>query len=98
MSEENTDDFYCGDSGEEEPMDCSLCFQPLELKRTKDTRDMKWKYGNNAAPFEGRCCDICDCLIVIPARMGMISPEGVALGQSMLMMRLGLVELPNPGK
>ena len=98
MSEENTDEFYCGEEDEEESKDCSICFRPLEAKHQKDTRDMKWKYGNNAAPFEGRCCDICDCLIVIPARMGMISSAGISLGQTMLIMRLGLVGIPIQGE
>jgi len=29
------------------------------------------KYGNNARPVKnGRCCDLCNATIVIPARLG----------------------------
>jgi len=68
--------------------DCSICFRPLDVKHPKDSRDTNWKYGNNAAPFEGRCCDVCDCLIVIPARMGLIQQSSVGLGKTMLEARL----------
>ena len=29
-------------------------------------------WGNNAAPYGGRCCDICNTTHVIPARLGAI--------------------------
>lgn len=34
-------------------------------------------FGNNAAPFDGRCCDQCNWNVVIPARMG--EPAAVML-------------------
>lgn len=36
---------------------CSIC----------DKNYTEW--GNNAAPFEGRCCDDCNFHLVIPARL-----------------------------
>jgi hypothetical protein len=42
---------------------CSICFRPIPSKRG-------WTLGNNAAPVnEGRCCDICNDTVVIPARL-----------------------------
>jgi hypothetical protein len=36
---------------------------------------MIWADGNNAQPINaGRCCDSCDCRVVIPTRMG-INPD-----------------------
>ena len=29
-------------------------------------------FGNNASPFEGRCCDECNDMRVIPARIAMM--------------------------
>lgn len=32
-------------------------------------------YGNNAWPYEGRCCDEANSMYVIPARLSGITPE-----------------------
>ena len=29
-------------------------------------------FGNNASPFEGRCCDVCNMTQVIPTRISMM--------------------------
>jgi len=40
-------------------MKCCIC-----------SKKIKTKYGNNAEPIkEGRCCDLCNAIIVIPARL-----------------------------
>ena len=40
-------------------------------------------YGNNAAPVkDGRCCDICNQTIVIPARMQNITNIYVGINKS----------------
>ena len=45
--------------------------------------------GNNPDPItQGRCCDTCDCLIVIPARMGMQGAVAIEFGQIMLKNRI----------
>jgi hypothetical protein len=51
----------------EEPPACSICCGPLE----PDPEKAKiWAHGNNAQPVnDGRCCDRCDWLVVIPARL-----------------------------
>jgi hypothetical protein len=37
---------------------CSICNQPFT------------EYGNDARPVnDGRCCDYCDCLVVLPIRI-----------------------------
>jgi hypothetical protein len=42
---------------------CSICKKPIEPKGT-------WIWGNNAEPInDGRCCDFCDDMIVIPERI-----------------------------
>ena len=55
-----------------------------------DTRQWGgWMHGNNPDPIaKGRCCDTCDCLIVIPARMGMQGAAAIELGQVMLINRI----------
>lgn len=46
---------------------CSICQQPI------DVQFGGWRFGHNAAPInEGRCCDICNDTIVIPARLTLI--------------------------
>ena len=45
------------------PIVCSICHLPIPDK-------MGWRHGNNAEPVnEGRCCDDCNSLVVIPARL-----------------------------
>jgi hypothetical protein len=41
---------------------CSICFNTLNSE-----------FGNNAEPVNnGRCCDICNITVVIPARLNII--------------------------
>ena len=81
---------------EKENIECSICLKPIE-PHPKDTRQAKWKeanyrgwvYGNNPDPVTtGRCCDTCDCLIVLPARMGMMGATAIQFGQMLLMSRI----------
>lgn len=47
----------------EEPIICSICQMPIEEKGG-------WAHGNNAQPVNaGRCCDECNDMVVIPARI-----------------------------
>lgn len=47
-------------------MKCSICFNEIENKNG-------WDKGNNAEPINnGRCCDICNETVVIPARINLI--------------------------
>jgi hypothetical protein len=67
-------------------MKCSICEKEIEKKYHNGK--MFWSGGNNAQPInDGRCCDTCDCLIVIPARMGMSGATAVEFGKTMLFMR-----------
>ena len=55
---------------------CSICTLPMRHPYLVDDY-----IGNNAYPLdnglgsgmEGRCCDVCDCMYVLPARMGEMS-------------------------
>lgn len=64
-------------------MKCDICNREIE-ERKDENGNVYWKHGNNAAPYEGRCCDVCDCMIVIPTRLGMINPQAILLGMSLL--------------
>lgn len=45
-------------------MKCCICDGEIEK------REDGWNMGNNAEPVsEGRCCDVCNYTVVIPARM-----------------------------
>jgi len=67
-------------------MKCAICKHPIEIKTIGDT---VWRQGNNAQPVEdGRCCDVCDCLIVLPTRMGMEVGPTVQFGISMYKQRV----------
>lgn len=47
-----------------EKLKCSICGKTIE------TNYFGWAYGNNAWPINnGRCCDICNDFVVIPARI-----------------------------
>ena len=49
-------------------MKCSICKDEIEKEKTTG-----WDKGNNAFPInEGRCCDMCNCAFVIPARIKQI--------------------------
>jgi len=57
-------------------MNCAICNERLQ------------GFGNNARPVKsGRCCNKCDCLVVIPARLGN-SQMAIDLGNSLWQMRL----------
>lgn len=48
----------------EELLKCSICGNTIEVNA------YGWKYGNNAQPVnDGRCCDLCNFMYVIPARI-----------------------------
>ena len=65
-------------------MKCSLCDKEIEQRKDYNGK-VYWSEGNNAAPFNGRCCDACDCMIVIPARMGITDiQQAVRIGSSFL--------------
>ena len=52
----------------EEVIQCVLCKKDIEHRTHQGV--VYWASGNNAQPVaDGRCCDACDCLIVIPYRM-----------------------------
>ena len=45
-------------------LNCSICGNEIGT----DTNG--WSEGNNAEPIsDGRCCHLCDCMIVIPIRL-----------------------------
>jgi len=64
-------------------MKCSLCNREIE-QRKDHTGRVYWSEGNNAAPYEGRCCDVCDCLVVIPTRLGFDTEQAVGFGRFLL--------------
>ena len=72
-------------------MICSICYGEVEKKYLEDGT-MFWDKGENADPYEGRCCSKCNDLIVMPTRMGMINPEGIYLGQALIKAKLTLEE------
>jgi|14_taG_2_1085336.scaffolds.fasta_scaffold09553_3 hypothetical protein len=49
---------------------CCICGFTVEVKKTEDGK-VYWNQGNNPEPVssEGRCCDTCNELVVIPARL-----------------------------
>lgn len=50
-------------------MNCSICQKPIEA-HTDNNGEVYWAHGHNAQPVnDGRCCDTCNDLIVIPARI-----------------------------
>lgn len=47
-------------------MKCSICDNEIPVKGN-------WDQGNNAEPINnGRCCDVCNDTVVIPARLAEI--------------------------
>lgn len=51
-----------------EPLMCSICFRKIEPHPLSG-----WAGGNNAQPInDGRCCDDCDAIVVIPTRIRMM--------------------------
>lgn len=52
-------------------MKCSICQKEIEVKNG-------WDKGHNAEPVNnGRCCDICNATVVIPARINMMVEDTV---------------------
>lgn len=48
-------------------MKCCICRKEIEIKLGG------WDKGNNAEPVKsGRCCDVCNDIYVIPARMALM--------------------------
>lgn len=48
---------------------CIICMKDIEHRQHNGV--VYWTEGNNAQPVaDGRCCDACDCMVVIPYRMG----------------------------
>ena len=53
-------------------MKCSICKKEIEKQYTSEGK-MFWDQGNNAEPINnGRCCDVCNSTVVIPARLKLI--------------------------
>ena len=49
--------------------DCCICGGIVEA-HTKPNGEVYWSGGHNALPVkDGRCCDMCNTLVVIPARI-----------------------------
>ena len=47
-----------------ENLNCSICGNIIGIDKNG------WSQGNNAKPInDGRCCHLCDCMIVIPIRI-----------------------------
>lgn len=50
-------------------MKCSICQKEIE-------NNNGWDKGHNAEPVNnGRCCDVCNATVVIPARLNLIYPK-----------------------
>lgn len=70
-------------------MKCCVCKGEIEKKYSPEGK-MYWDSGNNAQPLaEGRCCDKCDCMLVIPMRMGLTGDRAIATGVQLWLMREG---------
>jgi len=68
-------------------MKCSICEGEIEEKKGI-SGEVFWDGGNNAQPInDGRCCDTCDCFIVIPARMGISEEDAQEVGEALLSVR-----------
>ena len=70
---------------------CIICKDDIEHKMHPTTGEVYWTEGNNAQPVaDGRCCDSCDCRVVIPTRLGMNphSQQALGLGEMFLRTRL----------
>jgi hypothetical protein len=69
-------------------MKCVICDNKIDKKMHEG--EQFWFGGNNAQPVaDGRCCDLCDCMLVIPARMGNPSnKDGVLFGMLLYRQRM----------
>jgi len=60
-------------------LDCSICGEKIQAKSLGPDSD-PWLEGNNASPINnGRCCDTCNSLVVIPARFAVIHGDQIGL-------------------
>jgi hypothetical protein len=49
---------------------CSICDGPIDEHRHPVTGEVYWTEGHNAEPInDGRCCDECNDVRVLPRRM-----------------------------
>ena len=54
----------------EKPEKCEICGGEIAVKRHPETGEVYWTKGHNAEPVaRGRCCDKCNALKVLPARL-----------------------------
>ena len=59
-------------------MKCSICNGQVDEHRHPETGEVYWTEGHNAEPVnDGRCCTVCNDLVVIPARIKQISADAV---------------------
>lgn len=59
-------------------MQCSICNGSVDEHRHPVTGEVYWTEGHNAEPVnDGRCCTVCNDLVVIPARIKQISADAV---------------------
>jgi len=57
---------------------CGLCTLPMRHPYIVDGYLGNSAYPlQGAGPSEGRCCDVCDCMYVLPARMEGRPPEAI---------------------
>jgi hypothetical protein len=79
--------------------ECILCGRKLTERHPKDNRNLRREqmiHGNSASPVaDGRCCDTCDCLIVLPSRMTFLGYQNaVGIGMTMLDLRFANIQIP----
>ena len=54
-------------------MKCSICGKDISPMLNPSTGEVVWDQGNDAWPInDGRCCDLCDGLVVLPRRIQMV--------------------------
>ena len=80
--------------------ECIFCGRKLTERHPKDNRNLRREimiHGNNANPVaDGRCCDTCDCLIVLPARMTTLGYQNaLGIGMTMLDLRFANIQIPS---
>lgn len=81
---------------------CDICGGEIAVKRHPETGEVYWTKGHNAEPVvSGRCCDKCNALKVLPARLilnGFSKSEAERLGKEILKAEGGIVRVrkPNP--
>lgn len=52
-------------------MKCSICGNPIDIQFNG------WTEGHNAEPVNsGRCCTACNDMVVIPARLNLLTKAG----------------------